>query len=152
MKTSIFIRGIFLVSLLLLFPFSRVSAQLVEKKPTIIGVWQKAVYQQSSPLPTVKYLPIFKFLNEDGSFYQLDTHEKKAFIIHVGTFEMSNDTSYVERIVDSPYAGFKGRESLVKYHLDASGKTLTTEWYDMETQSWTPEIYIRIEAPEFDVE
>lgn len=138
--------------MVLLVPFSGVSAQQVDKKPTIVGVWQKAMYQQSYPLPTVKYLPIFKFLNEDGSFYQMDTHEKKAFIIHVGTFEISSDTSYVERIVDSPYPGFAGRESQMKYHLDSSGKTLTTEWYNTETQSWTPELYIRIEAPEFDVE
>lgn len=149
MKTSVLIRGMLAVSLLLLFPFSRLEAQVVDAKPTIVGVWQKAMYQQGYPLPTVRYMPIFKFLNEDGSFYQMDTHNRKAFIIHVGTFDIKSDTSYVEHITKSPYRGFTGRHSEVKYHLDPTGKTLTTEWYNTETKAWEPEMYIRIEAPEF---
>lgn len=117
--------------------------------PLLVGLWQQAVLLSSDPFPNIKYTSFYKALNEDGSFFNLvvpGTDERGYFTQH-GSFEVQSDTTYVEKIQDSPFNQFKNKDSVVKYRLDKDGKVLYLEWFEENSKTWVSEMWIKVETP-----
>lgn len=115
----------------------------------MVGVWQR-VASINKEEPLIVYVPFFKVLNADGTFYnlRLDEMQGKAFFAQEGSYSILSDSIYVEKIQESPYAAYKDIESSLKYHLPDEGKTfLLTEYWDLTVKRWVPELWMRVGKP-----
>ena len=124
----------------------KTAAQSSGKYP-IAGVWQAALYIINDSKVQLRRAPIFKILGNDGSMCNLNTAQEQALFTQQGTYEMTSDSTYVEKLLPSALNGGKAGEGRMKYRLDADGKILYAQWFNSETGKWQPEMYVKVELP-----
>ena len=103
----------------------------VERHP-LQGVWQQTLQiQDRDGASKIVYIPNFKFLLEDGNFFNMMGYLDKAVspipahITGSGSWEATSDSTYVEHLVSSPTEpSSMGKDVVLTYRLSEDGERL----------------------------
>ncbi len=115
----------------------------------LVGIWQKVVKGSGNVIGDgIEYMFEFKVLRGDGTFYNMNMLDGGMTSIRdKGVYQITSDSTYVERITGSAFDMFKNRDSKMKYRLSPDGQTLYTEWYHDALKLWMPELWMKVVVP-----
>lgn len=128
MKTKILVAVLLLTSLPMLAKEKKnkvVNNPQIEK---LAGTWQLcAIVQGQNGDKQMIYAPMFKVLNADGSFFNLELVDKDSpgALFVTGTWEVLSETSYVERletIATDP--SLQGKDNIMTFRLSDNDEIL----------------------------
>lgn len=111
----------------------------------LVGVWQ-LTHKPNESAEDI-FLPFFKVLNADGSFFNLQYSSYKipGMLSHKGSFVITSDNEYTENIASALVRTFEGNPSKIRYRLKDANKTLYIQWMNPSSQGWVSEKWVRVE-------
>ncbi len=127
------------------------AQEKAEEGRPLVGIWQMVLPANVSNTDfSLRYLPVFKVLNSDGTFcnMQFPGQGRRALFNQEGTYVIDTDSTYTERIVKSPHADYKGISNPLKYKVTEDKKMLFTQYWNPTAEEWMPEMWLRVETPE----
>ncbi|MCC8145718.1 MAG: DUF4488 domain-containing protein [Bacteroidales bacterium] len=104
-----------------------------EETHGLVGVWQMCILVPNPENPEdiqLRRTPAFKFLNKDGSFYNMVLSQQTSNITALGSFEINSEDSYTEN-VDQSYTNpnDNNRKNRLNYELTNEGRFLLIKYF-----------------------
>lgn len=111
---------------------SKVKAHPQTEKLT--GVWQMCLVRKNgNGEQSIIYVPMYKVLNADGSFFNLQQMDDKSpgALFATGTWEVKSEATYVERLESiSTDKSSQGKDNIITFRLTDNDEILHT-YYTM---------------------
>ncbi|MDL2223957.1 DUF4488 domain-containing protein [Bacteroidales bacterium OttesenSCG-928-M06] len=155
-------KKIFLLFALVYFPFMNGIAQeavtvqapqLEAEEPGLQGIWQMCLLipnQEDPSKPQMRLSSAFKFLNKDGSFYNIMLSSQGSKITVLGTYEINSEGAYTE-IIDRSYTNpaDNNRKNRMDYELANEGRFLFLKYFTLNSNTGQSgearEFWVRVE-------
>lgn len=119
----------------------------------LVGVWQMCIFvpnPENPEKPLLRRSSAFKFLNKDGSFYNMILSPQVSNFTVFGTYEINSEDSYTE-IIDRSYTNpmDNNRKNQLNYEFANDGRFLFIKYISINSNTGEAgearELWVKIE-------